>query len=160
MKKTYKKYISEAVTTIKGIQPTGFKKYLRSENEIKQELKQHFNQSKITLDGIIKLFTQKYLKVDDNVVLNLNLNEIWKYREHDRHIFKPLKNNVLYNGINTKEYYDELKQDIKQNGIKEPIIFMMQKTSNDTFTVYVGEGNHRMSIAKELGIKTIPVRFV
>ena len=51
--------------------------------------------------------------------------------------------------------YQELKADIKENGIKEPLILMYFQHSKSVLLV---EGNHRLRIANELGINELPVR--
>lgn len=53
--------------------------------------------------------------------------------------------------------YNNLKADIKRNGIKEPLIIRYYKGDN---TAFLTEGNHRLRIAKELGIKKVPVRVI
>lgn len=68
-----------------------------------------------------------------------------KYREYNR-----TKNPLL-----SKEKYEELKTDIMENGIKDIAIIMY---GTETDTAILGEGNHRLAIAEELGIKAIPVR--
>ena len=50
--------------------------------------------------------------------------------------------------------YDDLKEDIKQNGIKEPVV--LHYSNNDGYA-YISEGNTRLAIAKDLGIEKIPV---
>lgn len=55
------------------------------------------------------------------------------------------------------EEYEKLYQDIKENGIKLPVqVFFYQYEGR----AKLGEGNHRLAIAKELGIKKIPTVFV
>lgn len=56
------------------------------------------------------------------------------------------------------DYWDELVSDIKKNGIKYPLIIILYEHEPDK--AHVGEGNHRLGIAKQLGIKEIPVRFL
>ena len=73
------------------------------------------------------------------------LSEIEKYIEFDREIEHKI----------SKKYIDELTEEIKVNGITYPI----------TLEVYgdkglIVEGNHRIAVAKRLGIKHIPVRVV
>jgi len=53
-----------------------------------------------------------------------------------------------------KEY---LLDDIVENGLKEPIMLVYNAP---TRRVYVGEGNHRIVIAKKLGIETLPTRVI
>jgi len=51
----------------------------------------------------------------------------------------------------------ELKYDIQENGLRHPIILMYNQP---TRTVYVGEGNHRLTVVKSLGIELVPARVV
>ena len=55
--------------------------------------------------------------------------------------------------------YDQLKESIRINGFKEefPIIIMLRRESNED---KLFEGHHRLNIAIELGLATVPVRFM
>lgn len=68
-----------------------------------------------------------------------------KYREYDR-VKEPKM---------SREKYEELKADIIENGIQD-ISVIQYGTKTDT--AILGEGNHRLAIAEELGIEAIPVR--
>jgi hypothetical protein len=46
---------------------------------------------------------------------------------------------------------------LMNNGMQEPIMLMYNQP---TRTVFVGEGNHRIAIAKKLGIESLPTRVV
>jgi hypothetical protein len=59
---------------------------------------------------------------------------------------------------NSRERIDKLKEDIKKNGFKEPIVVLYDKFSNGGEATII-EGNHRYAAAKELGLKEIPVTF-
>ena len=59
---------------------------------------------------------------------------------------------------NSREVIDKLKIDIRKNGFKEPIIVLYDKFSNGGEATII-EGNHRFVVAKELGLKEIPVTF-
>lgn len=72
---------------------------------------------------------------------------LWEYREFDR---CDEEDNIKGN-----DYINRLTDDIKANGIKQPI----------TLQIYGGlalidEGNHRLCIAKKLGLKTVPVKII
>jgi hypothetical protein len=54
------------------------------------------------------------------------------------------------------EYFNELKQDIKENGIKQPIILRHYAKDN---ALRLFEGHHRLKIAKELGIENVPIQI-
>lgn len=51
-----------------------------------------------------------------------------------------------------EEYYNILKEDIAKHGIRTPITLTIQGRKH-----LITEGNHRLKIAKELGIETLPV---
>ena len=55
--------------------------------------------------------------------------------------------------------YDTLKESIEKEGFKEefPIIIMLRRENNED---KLFEGHHRLNIAIELGLATVPVRFM
>ena len=55
--------------------------------------------------------------------------------------------------------YDTLKESIEKEGFKEefPIVIMLRRENNED---KLFEGHHRLNIAIELGLETIPVRFM
>ena len=55
--------------------------------------------------------------------------------------------------------YDTLKESIRQEGFNEefPIVIMLRRENNED---KLFEGHHRLNIAIELGLDTIPVRFM
>jgi hypothetical protein len=57
----------------------------------------------------------------------------------------------------SQEYFNKLKEDIKQNGIKEPICVLYFVKEN---TLTLGEGHHRLQIANDLNIEKVPVRVI
>lgn len=56
------------------------------------------------------------------------------------------------------EEWDELKQKIKNEGFdpENPIIVLVGKNGK----AKIGEGNHRLAIAHELGLERVPVMFM
>lgn len=92
-------------------------------------------------------------KVDEPISEEQKMQFGAGYKDYD---FK--KENVSINKIKITEQpslseKQELIDDIKNNGIKEPIVVEYDKESD---SYYVKNGNHRAAIAKELGIKEIP----
>lgn len=71
------------------------------------------------------------------------IEEIEQYREFDREVVK--KNDL-----------DKLTEDIRKNGIKEPIQLKVDRNGN----ALIVEGNTRLAAAKRAGIKNIPVEVV
>ena len=55
--------------------------------------------------------------------------------------------------------YDTLKESIEKDGFNEefPIVIMLRRENNED---KLFEGHHRLNIAIELGLATIPVRFM
>ena len=55
--------------------------------------------------------------------------------------------------------YDTLKESIRKEGFKEefPIVIMLRRENNED---KLFEGHHRLNIAIELGLSTVPVRFM
>ena len=58
-----------------------------------------------------------------------------------------------------EERYDTLKESIRQEGFNEefPIVIMLRRENNED---KLFEGHHRLNIAIELGLATVPVRFM
>ena len=72
-------------------------------------------------------------------------SELAKYREFDRRA-QPFGTDM-----------DTLKADIAQNGFREPLVLTYGAEDNK---VSLGDGNHRLGVAQELGIKELPVRVI
>ena len=58
-----------------------------------------------------------------------------------------------------EEKYDTLYESIKVNGFNEefPILIMLRRENNADMLF---EGHHRLNISIELGLETVPVRFI
>ena len=59
-------------------------------------------------------------------------------------------------GYRNQEQIKNLREDISKNGIQTPI----ELVRNNDGSISIENGNHRLQIAKELGIKEVPVKFV
>lgn len=59
-------------------------------------------------------------------------------------------------GYRSQEQINSLLEDIKENGIKKPI----ELIKNSNGEIIINDGNHRLAIAKELGLKEIPVTYL
>ena len=77
-----------------------------------------------------------------------SVDELWEYREYDWSAEKHRE---------SQEQWDTLVASIKKGfNPKYPIMINVGKNG----VVKIGEGNHRLAIAKQLGIKMIPVNFI
>lgn len=59
-------------------------------------------------------------------------------------------------GHRETEKVEKLRDNIKKNGIKKPVELM----TNSKGEIVINDGNHRLQIAQELGIKNIPVQYL
>lgn len=78
----------------------------------------------------------------------LPIDYVLFYKEFDRE-FKDR--------INSKEYITNLYNDIKQHGLKQPLILQVGRYNGVDYGLLI-EGNHRLFIAKKLGIDEVPVK--
>lgn len=85
---------------------------------------------------------------DDAGVISYSPKELLPYREYD---WKRGQSRASI------EEWDELVESLKRDGWKRnnPLIFEIGKRG-----ARVGEGNHRLAIANEIGLKSVPVRFI
>ena len=107
----------------------------------------------MTLDNIIRIFANDNIKVADNFQPMIDITELWKIREYDRKMIDG------YTGKNTEAEMKKLTADIKKNGIKEYRYVTIDRRKNGDVEVLLGEGNHRLGIAKAVGIKQMPIMF-
>ena len=70
-------------------------------------------------------------------------------KEETKHLTKEEK----------EERYDSLKESIDKDGFNEefPILIMLRRENNED---QIYEGHHRLNISIELGLETVPVRFI
>ena len=121
--------------------------------ELKSVLKEATGSPKITLRGIIDLFALHNYKLADNFQPDVPINELYNIREYDR----ELKGG--FTGSNTEAEMEELEASIKRKGIKHYGSVNITRLKNGDVTAILGEGNHRLKIAKKLRIKTMPIMF-
>lgn len=118
---------------------------------IAQRMQQQIADDVDTFNMKPKNGTQKNIeKNQDSIYSNIKVGEVKKVSTD-----KLLQ---LYNGggFRTQEQINELRNSIKKNGITAPI----ELTRENDGTIKIENGNHRLQIAKELGIKEVPVTVV
>jgi hypothetical protein len=138
-------------TTIKGSSDMGsYPVYIRSIAKLKEALKEKYGNPKITLDNIIKLYAEFDMKLTDNLLeFDFPVKDLDRYKEFDRGTTSNLSD----------EDMESLKADIKKNGITDYGVFEMRKKRNGDVIAFLGEGNHRLHIAKQLNIRSMKVRL-
>lgn len=95
----------------------------------------------------------QYAKVENNqnsLYNNIKIGETKNIKIDD------ISQLIGQGGYRTEEQINSLREDIKKNGITAPIEIYIK---NDG-TIAIENGNHRLQIARELGIKDIPVKMV
>lgn len=75
------------------------------------------------------------------------VSELEKFKEYDR---RPGGENA----INTSEYWESLKNHIKEHGFTDPLYVDYDQNKG---IGHLSEGHHRLEIAKDLGITHVPV---
>ena len=87
-------------------------------------------------------------------------NMFGKNQEHNKWDFK--KGSCKGKGRYSTEDWNSLKQDAKSNGIREPILIVLEYDSYwDVYKEYIYEGNHRVRLACQLDIKLpVEIRFL
>lgn len=115
----------------------------------------HVDRFKVSIEDVAenyfdygqKLYDVDWNKGEKHIVVPTMILD--KHKEWNRYRNNP-------NSHNTPEEWDELKADIERNGITTPVHITLYKKSRK---ILMTEGNHRLAIAKELGIRLIPVVF-
>jgi len=137
---------------VRGIDHNSFSQWLRSKEQVRKAIQENLDTPKITLKNCIALYTEYNIKIDDFVILEFPIEAVYPYREYDR----DMKDG--WTGKMRQEEYTELMKNISTIGISNPGILEISANGAD-YEVQLGEGNHRLRIAKELGIEKYPVSF-
>lgn len=144
-------HLSEARSsvTIRAKKPEGFVEYMRSIRDLKNALQEHTGSSKVTILSLGQLFAQHNIAAADNLgQFSFNVKELLRYTEFDR---RPNRSQASAE----QDYWDSLKDSIKKHGVKDYGVVTFKRHSNGSVEIYVSEGNHRVAIADEVGIKAM-----
>ena len=102
---------------------------------------------KISIDEVARRWREGGEKAyDESMPVMYSLREVWPHREYTWTRAKSRR---------SSGEWDALLADMKTNGWRksDPLVLNVGRQGG----VKVGEGNHRLAIAKELGIRVIPV---
>jgi len=139
---------------IKGVDHSGsFSQWIRSEKELRGLLNKYFGSPRLTLDNCIRLYTEHNYRIDDSMTLIFPIRQIDQYKEYDRDLVND------YTGKMTADEFEELKKDIQQTGIRDYGVLNVYRLGGAKYSAILGEGNHRLNIAKQLGIPVMPLKF-
>jgi len=119
----------------------------------------------VDLDAIISRWQHndpRQKMYDSSMPLMLSVKELWPLREYtwsrdnSRGGFAKVKGKSVHLPGELK--WDAIKEDMRARGWdpKDPLLLEIGSEGG----VKVGEGNHRLAIARELGMRKVPVRFL
>jgi len=105
---------------------------------------------KFDLETIIEMYSYHQISLSERTVIKAKPATIYPYREFDR----------SERSNRSDDEVARLKKDIQANGIKEAVTIHMSrnKQTGDT-EAWLDEGNHRLLIAMDLKLRTVPTRF-
>lgn len=116
----------------------------------------------ISLSEVIDKWQQDGQKIyDDNMPVYYSVKELWTYREYTwtrdtaRDGYAKVEGRSIYFTGELK--WDAIKEDMISHGWsnRDPLIFLIGRSGG----AKVGEGNHRLAIAKDIGLMQVPVGF-
>ena len=99
------------------------------------------------------MFAMDNIKLYDSVQPQIAIKDLDTIKEYDRKVIDG------FTGSNTDKEVNKLKDSIKKSGIKQWGVVTITRLKNGNVTAVLTEGNHRLMIAKELNIKTMPIMF-
>jgi len=108
------------------------------ELKLKREKNMIFNEIFRSIEKLVKNDWQS------DKVVKMPIDLAWQFKEFDR-------DKSTFKG---EDHIDNLKEDILKNGFKEPIHLRYWGDK-----VLIIEGNHRLAVAKRLGLEFVPVRI-
>jgi hypothetical protein len=120
----------------------------------------YYRTNAIPIDEISKRWVEGGDKIyDDSMPLMYSVNDLWKHREYSwtressRNGLARVKGQTVQ--LSGPLKWDAIKADLQANGwdSDEPLYLEVGKNGK----VKVGEGNHRLAIAKEINLSKIPV---
>lgn len=125
-------------------------------NSTLENLKNKYNTNTVVPSG--QVLREKYSMPTKLSIDTATQNDYTKINLGETKNVSTSKLMELYasGGERTTEQINSLREDIKNNGITEPI--EISQKSDGTYTIE--NGNHRLQIANELGINEVPVKMV
>lgn len=116
----------------------------------------------IDLDEVERRWAEQWDKIYDNSMpIMVPVRDLWKHREYTWTREKSRSGNAKVDGktvyLSGPLKWDAIKADMELRGWDkdEPIHFMVGRNGG----MKVGEGNHRLAIAREIGMSKVPVWF-
>lgn len=103
-------------------------------------------------------YGKKTASLEGVPVEHVRVDKLWPYREWDHqpggHSYDR-EGGGPYAGKHDAQSWERNRQSVAEGGIEHPITL---EYNPKTHSAYIGEGNHRLHWARELGHQTVPVR--
>jgi hypothetical protein len=125
----------------------------------------YYKTSKTTVKEIVKRWMEGEKIYDSSMPLEMDIEDLWNFRDYSwtketarsgfGHPYSDDEESITLPG---PEKWDVLKNSLKVNGwFKEDALTLFVGKDG---RAKVGEGNHRLAIARELKFKTVPVNVI
>lgn len=103
----------------------------------------------VTVDDVVQRWVAGDKAYDDSMPVDVAVSDLLNYREYDW---------SRSHGRLDPDEWDALHDEIELHGWskKKPVVVLVGKNGE----AKVGEGNHRLAIARELGIDLAPTHFI
>ena len=101
-------------------------------------------------DKSVETFMQKGVLSIDELDQAIGFNG--EKREWTENVYGPGR----YFGLYPEEKWNEFLEDIKTNGVKDPIVVEIHPDGQK----YIWEGNHRLEAIRQLGLNEIPAKVM
>lgn len=150
LNKNSQNWLKEAESIISENQNTDLQQNT-TQNQINSPMQQNIQlQNKTTQNGNIEQINNNLANKQETLYNDIALEETKNVP------IEELLSLQTNGGYRNQEQITNLREDISKNGIQTPI----ELVRNNDGSITIENGNHRLQIAKELGIKEVPVKFV
>ena len=118
----------------------------------------------MTIKEVARRWAENHEKLyDDRIHGWFPIEEVWPHREYtwsrDNSRSGMVEKDGEWVSMEGPEKWDYLKQQMKQNGWEGMPDVPQMKVGRDG-NIKLGEGNHRLAIARELGMREVPIQFL
>jgi hypothetical protein len=123
---------------------------------------EYYAPSKISLKDALNNWAENGDKIyDHSMPLYYSVKDVWPYREYTWTRDTSRRGHTKINGkivhLDGPQKWDAIKEDMEKRGWDKNQPLQMELGLNGKMKV--GEGNHRLAIAREIGLNKIPVWF-
>jgi len=131
-------------------------------NEIKHSgFPEYYDATNMSVEQVIENWAENNMKARERVY-KVPIDQLWPYREYNWNRKNSREGELKVDNITTWVWgpikWDAIKESMKKEGWKDGSWLTLYIGQEDG-SAYLGEGNHRIVIAKELGMKEVLVVY-